>query len=201
MCRSQEGYIRNTRSITTLLGGKLKILEEIGYQRNEYNWCVMNKIIDNKQCTILWHVGDLNKSQVDPVVISSVIADIDVEYGKIAKMTIMRGKFNKCIIMIIEYSSPVTVIFYMINYIRKILDIIPEYMKGNQPHLLHTTSSTFHKIQPNCPSLTQILSPFCSITAISFKEGAPIHSSISILHVQYSYRAWHWRLKESDRVD
>ena len=26
-----------------------KILEEMGYQINEYNWCVMNKIIYNKQ--------------------------------------------------------------------------------------------------------------------------------------------------------
>ena len=30
-----------------------KSLEEMGYQKNEYDWCVMNNIIDNKQCTIL----------------------------------------------------------------------------------------------------------------------------------------------------
>ena len=45
----------------------------------------MNKIIDNKQCTILWHVYDLKISHVDPTVISSVLADIDAEYGKIEK--------------------------------------------------------------------------------------------------------------------
>ena len=33
-----------------------KSLEEMVYQRNEYDWCVMDKIIYNKQCTILWHV-------------------------------------------------------------------------------------------------------------------------------------------------
>ena len=45
-----------------LFSGKYsKILEEMGYQRNEYDWCVMNKIIDNKQCTIIWHVDDLKK--------------------------------------------------------------------------------------------------------------------------------------------
>ena len=53
------------------------------YQRNEYNWCVMNKIIDNKKCTILWHVDDLKTSHVEPAVVSSVLADIDAEYGKI----------------------------------------------------------------------------------------------------------------------
>ena len=36
--------------VSLLFWAKLsKILEEMGYQRNEYNWCVLNKIIDNKQ--------------------------------------------------------------------------------------------------------------------------------------------------------
>ena len=55
------------------------------YQRNEYDWCVMNKIIDNKQCTILWHVYNLKKSHVETAVVSSVLANIDAEYGKICK--------------------------------------------------------------------------------------------------------------------
>ena len=72
-----------------------KRLEEIGYQRNEYDWCVMNKIIDNKQCTIIWNVDDLKTSNVDHAVFSSVLADIDAEYGKISKMTITQGKVHK----------------------------------------------------------------------------------------------------------
>ena len=52
----------------------------------------MNKIIDNKQYTILWHVDDLKTSHVDPTVISSVIADIDAEYGKIEKSPSCRAK-------------------------------------------------------------------------------------------------------------
>ena len=43
-----------TLEASLLFWGKLsKILEEMGYQRNEYSWCVMNKIIDYKQCTTL----------------------------------------------------------------------------------------------------------------------------------------------------
>ena len=55
----------------------------------------MNKIIDNKQFTILWHVDDLKTSHFDPDVVSSVLAHIDAEYGKIVKMTITRGKVHK----------------------------------------------------------------------------------------------------------
>ena len=83
----------------------------------------MKKIIDNKQYTILWHADDLKTSHVDPAVISSVLADIDAEYGKIAKMTITRGKVHKYLGMTIDYSSPGKVIFSMINYIGKILRI------------------------------------------------------------------------------
>ena len=90
----------------------------------------MNNIIDNKQCTILWHVDDLNKSHVYPAVVSSVLADIDAEYGKISKMTITRGKVHKYLGMTIDYSSPGNLIFSMIDYIGKILDNIPEDMKG-----------------------------------------------------------------------
>ena len=76
----------------------------MGYQRNEYNWCVMNKIVDDKQCNILCNVDDLKTSHVDPAIISRVLADIDAEYGKIEKMTITRGKVHKYLGMNIDYS-------------------------------------------------------------------------------------------------
>ena len=55
----------------------------------------MNKIIDDKQYTILLHVDDLKASHVNPVVISRFFADIDAEYRKIARITITRGKVHK----------------------------------------------------------------------------------------------------------
>ena len=90
----------------------------------------MKNIIDNKQCTILWHVDDLKTSHVDPAFISSVLADIDTEYGNISKMTITRGKVHKYLGMTIDYSSPGKLIFSMIDYIGKNLEDITEDMKG-----------------------------------------------------------------------
>ena len=86
----------------------------------------MKKNVNDKQCTILWHVESLQMSHVDPDIVSSVLADIDAEYGKIAKMTITRGKIHKYL----GISSPVEVIFSTVDYIRNILDYILEYMKG-----------------------------------------------------------------------
>ena len=65
----------------------------MGYNRNEYDWCVMNKIIHDEQFTTLWRDDNLNMSHVDPDIVSSVLVDIDAEYGKIAKMTITQGKY------------------------------------------------------------------------------------------------------------
>ena len=75
----------------------------MGYQKNEYDCCVTNKIIDDKQCTILWHAYDLKTSHFDPAMIYSVLADIDAEYEKIAKMNIMQGKVHKYLGMTIDY--------------------------------------------------------------------------------------------------
>ena len=130
----------------------------MGYQRNEYYWCVMNKIIDNKKCTILWHVDDLKTSHVDPAVVSSILADIDTEYGKIAKMTITRSKVHKYLGMTIDYSSPGKVLFSMINYIGKMLDDIPEDMKGeSSTPAAHQLFDIAEDIK-NYPKPTQIFS-------------------------------------------
>ena len=67
-------------------GGVSKSLEEMVYHRNEYDWCAMNKIIYNKQYTILLHADDLKTSHVYPAVVSIVLSDIDSEYGNIEKI-------------------------------------------------------------------------------------------------------------------
>ena len=84
----------------------------MGYQRNEYDCCVMNKIIENKQCTVLWHVDDLKKSHVNPAV---VFRFLDAEYGKIAKMSITWGKVYKYLGVTIEPSLIGKVILLMVE--------------------------------------------------------------------------------------
>ena len=35
------------------------LVKELSFTKNEYDSCVANKIIDGKQCTIVFHVDDL----------------------------------------------------------------------------------------------------------------------------------------------
>ena len=74
----------------------------------------MKKVVKGKQCTILWHVDNLNMLHVDSDTFSSVIYDIDAECGKIAKMTITQGKVQKYLGMTINYPSVVKSRLYMV---------------------------------------------------------------------------------------
>ena len=85
VCIIQEGCLQHPRGITNLLGKNIQEPRKMGYQRNEYDWCVMNKIVKVKKCTILWHVGDLKMSHVDSDIVSIVLSDIGADYGNIEK--------------------------------------------------------------------------------------------------------------------
>ena len=85
----------------------------------------MKKLVEGKQCTIIWHVDDLKMLNVNSGIVSSVLSDIGTEYGEILKMTIMQGKLHKYLGMTIDYSSPEKIIFSMVNYIVKMLNCIP----------------------------------------------------------------------------
>ena len=55
----------------------------------------MKKMINSKQFTLRCKVYDLNVLHVDSDIFSSIFSDIDVEYGKTAKMTITKSKIHK----------------------------------------------------------------------------------------------------------
>ena len=48
-------------------------LEKVGFVLNTYDLCVANKIIDGKQCTIVWYVDDNNISHTDEKVVSNIL--------------------------------------------------------------------------------------------------------------------------------
>ena len=49
---------------------------------------MVNKMVNGKQCTIVWHVDDLKVSHIDPKVVGDVLDQINQEYGKEALITI-----------------------------------------------------------------------------------------------------------------
>ena len=121
------GTLRAALLFWKQLTGKLI---EWGFEINPYDWYVANKIVNGKQCTVLWHVDDLKISHVDTKVVTDVINTINAEFGKEAPITINRGKVLEYLGMTLDYSTPGKVKIVMSDYIDKMLDGLPPDMDG-----------------------------------------------------------------------
>jgi hypothetical protein len=119
-------------------------LNEWGFEINPYDWCVANKMMIGKQCTILWHVDDLKISHVDPNAVTEVIQLLEEEFGKEAPLTKMRGKVHDYLGMTLDYSSPGQAKILMIHYIENMLEEMPSDMDGEAP-----TPASNHLFQVN----------------------------------------------------
>jgi hypothetical protein len=97
---------------------------------NPYDWCVANKMINGKQCTVLWHVDDLKISHVDAKVVTGVIKQIDDEFGQEAPITVTRGKVHDYLGMTLDYTKKGKVKILMLDYVMKMLADLPAEMDG-----------------------------------------------------------------------
>jgi len=106
-------------------------LTEEGFTANPYDSCVMNKTINGKQCTILWHVDDLKISHVEQSVLEEVLARLNLRYGKETPLTVTRGDLHEYLGMTIDYSVDGKVAIRMDDYVANLLDETPEDMEGS----------------------------------------------------------------------
>ena len=59
------------------------LIKDLGFERSPYDWCVVNKVIDDKQCTIAWHVDGLIISHANPDTVTDIIGGLSKKYGDI----------------------------------------------------------------------------------------------------------------------
>ena len=104
------------------------LTQDLGFIVNPYDSCVVNKMINGKQCTIIWHVDDLKLSHVDQAVLEDVAEKLNDKYGKEAELVVHRGKVHEYLGMTIDYSEDGKVKFLMADYVQGILDEAPEDM-------------------------------------------------------------------------
>ena len=105
-------------------------LEDWGFEPNPYDRCTMNKMINGKQATILWHVDDLKISHVDPNVVTDILKDLDKEFGKISPITSTRKKIHDYVGMTIDYTEDGRVKFSMFDYLEEIIQGLPPEFIG-----------------------------------------------------------------------
>ena len=113
LCKALYGCIKSALLWYDLLS---LTLVEMGFQINPYDECVTNKMVNGKQCTILWYVDDLKISYVDSAIIDHMIQEIEKRFRKI---TVMRGRDHKYIGMSISFPGDGTVSIKMTSYIEE----------------------------------------------------------------------------------
>ena len=59
----------------------VSVLKDMGFRLNPYDRCVTNKMIDGKQCTMVWYVDDNKLSHEDPKVVDEIIAEVEKHFG------------------------------------------------------------------------------------------------------------------------
>ena len=69
------------------------LTEELGFIVNPYDSCVVNKIIDGKQCTIIWHVDDLKLYHIKQSVLEDIADKLNSKYGQVLPLLSIVGKY------------------------------------------------------------------------------------------------------------
>jgi len=106
------------------------LTKELGFEINPYDWCVANKMINGKQCTIGWHVDDLKLSHVEQVVLDDIANKLNDKYGQETPLVVHRGTVHNYLGMTIDYSEKGKVKFTMPDYIDTLLDECPSDFDG-----------------------------------------------------------------------
>ena len=128
------------------------LIEKLGFEANPYDFCVVNKIINGSQCTIGWHVDDLKISHINGKVNQDILDTLQKEYGKEAPIPSTTGKIHEYLGMTIDYTTPGKVVFWMEDYIDRLIKECPEgLLKGNP-----TSPAANHlfEINSECVKLT-----------------------------------------------
>jgi len=128
-----------------------------GFELNEYDKCVANKIINGKQCTIIWHVDDLKISHVEQKIVSDIIKKLEDKFGQESLLVTSQGIIVEYLGMCINYTIKGKVKISMYEYIDKMLEELPSDMNGVSTTLaplhlfnLDDSAQKWTKIGHNC---------------------------------------------------
>ena len=163
--------------------------------RNEYDWCVMNKMVSGRQCTVAWYVDDIKMSHENQQVLEDLLTLLNDEFGKEAPLTITQGKMHDYLGMVIDYTVPGKVKFTMKDFIQGVLDECPgELMKGASATL---AANHLFNVNPDCNKLgEEKASQFHHLTAkllyLSKRARPDLQTAVSFLTT---------RVREPDKDD
>jgi hypothetical protein len=121
-------------------------LQKMRFVLNEYDPCVANMTINDKQCTIAWYVDNTKISHEDPEVVTTIIEKIEERFGK---MTVTRGKEHVFLGMNITFNDDGTASVTMKDYLKEAIADFGEDLfdiNDNSPALQSKKGEIFHSV-------------------------------------------------------
>ena len=107
------------------------LIEDNGFERNPYDFCVVNKLVNGKQLTVVWYVDDLKVSHADSTVVDVMIESIKQEFGQKLDVTVCRGKIHNYLGLRMDFSEKGQVVLTMHDFISELLKEVPdELLRG-----------------------------------------------------------------------
>jgi hypothetical protein len=130
------------------------LIKDLGFDQNPYDWCVVNKMIDDRQCTIVWYVDDLKISHEDPAVVGKCIDLIRQEFGSKMDLPVRRGKIHDYLGIQVDFTEDQKVKMTMYDYIDELINETPaELMKGSA---VTPVSSHLFLVNLKCDKLNDV---------------------------------------------
>jgi hypothetical protein len=154
-------YMHITRAIYGLLVSAMlfyrkfaKDLQENEFIINPYDPCVANKMVNDKQHTICWHIDDLKSSHVDSKVNDSFLVWLNSKYGKLTPVRATRGKLHDYLGMTLDYTMKGQVSIDMVDYVNKMLkEYTLEGLEGTK--VASPWNENLFKVQESSPLLDE----------------------------------------------
>ena len=121
-----------------------QLIDVWGFVPNKYDDCIVNKIINGHQMTVVWHVDDLKVSHMDANEVGKFIQQMEETFGKDTLLSVSRGRTHDYLGMTLDFCNKGEVRIDMEHYIDMMLHDAPTEMDG-----VSNTSVAAHLFKTN----------------------------------------------------
>jgi hypothetical protein len=139
--KSLYGYLRSALLFYQKFVGDI---ESQGFELNPYDPCVANKMINDKQFTMVWHVEDIKMLHEEEHEITWMITWLESIYGE--DMRVSWGRVHDCLGMTLDFTKKGEVKITMIDYLKGVINNFPEEITGTA---MSPATKNLYDVRPN----------------------------------------------------
>ena len=107
-----------------------QLIDVWGFVPNKYDDCVVNKMINGHQMTVVWHVDDFKVLYIDTKEVEKFVRQMEETFGKDTPLTVSHGQVHDYLGMTLDFHNKGEVHINMEHYINMMMQDAPKEMEG-----------------------------------------------------------------------